>query len=133
MGAFGYALRVSAVRKPQVAWLSFCPLGISTHHKQKHTMKAKELFREIFILAVRLFALILFYLGVKALTAPIFIAGDPPFHPLSAQGMIAAVIYFAAGFWLFKGPVIRWAYPGTTPSESKTEDVGGASPLKSDA
>ena len=27
MGAFRYALRVSAVRKPQVAWLSFCPLG----------------------------------------------------------------------------------------------------------
>ena len=96
-------------------------------------MKTKELFREIFTLAVRLLALILFYHGVKALTAPLFVPGDPPFHPLSAEGLIAAIIYFAAGFWLFKGPVIRWAYPEATPSESKTENVGGASPLKADA
>jgi hypothetical protein len=97
-------------------------------------MKTKELFREIFTLAVRLLALILFYNGVKALTAPILIpTSDLPFHPLTAEGMIAAVIYFAAGFWLFKGPVIRWAYPEAVTPESKAEDVSGTSPLKADA
>jgi len=97
-------------------------------------MKTKELFKEIFTLAVRLVALILFYHGVKALTAPGLVPGSYlQFNPLSAEGLIAAVIYFAAGFWLFKGPVIRWAYPEATTSESKTEDVGETSPLKADA
>jgi hypothetical protein len=96
-------------------------------------MKTKELFREIFTLAVRLLALILFYRGVQALTAPVLIPADPPFHPLSVQGLMAAVIYFAAGLWLFKGPVIRWAYPEGTASESQTEGIGEASPLKADA
>lgn len=96
-------------------------------------MKTKELFSEIFTLAVRLLALILFYQGIKALTAPIFVPGAPPFHPLSAEGVIAAIIYFAAAFWLFKGPLIRWAYPESATHESKAEDVGTASPLKAGA
>ena len=90
-------------------------------------MKTKELFNEIFTLAVRLLALILFYHGIKALTAPMLIQGYPPFHPLSVEGLIAAIIYFATAFWLFKGPVIRWAYPESATHESKAGDVGTAS------
>ena len=41
MGAFRYALRVSAVRQSRVAWLSFCPLGRLAHHMSS-TVKPNE-------------------------------------------------------------------------------------------
>jgi hypothetical protein len=95
-------------------------------------MNTKELFRELFVLAVRLFALVLFYHGVRALTAPRLLP-DGSLHPLSAEGLISAVIYFAAAFWLFKGPVIRWAYPKPATPESRADDISKASPQKAES
>jgi hypothetical protein len=88
-------------------------------------MKTKELFREIFILAVRLLGLVMIYRGVRVLTA---------FEPFRAGAdFIGAVIYFVAAFVLIRGTIVHWAYPEAVTPESKAEDVGSASPQKADA
>jgi len=87
-------------------------------------MKTKELFREIFILAVRLLGLVMIYRGARELTA---------FEPFRiGEDFMAAVIYFVAAFVLIRGTIVRWAYPEAVPPESKAEDVGPASPQKAD-
>jgi len=87
-------------------------------------MKIKDLFREILVLAVRLLALFLFYKGVTALTG----RDEPLFRTLSPGGVVSAVIYFAAAFWLVKGPVIRWACPEPVAPASEAGVESIASP-----
>jgi hypothetical protein len=90
-------------------------------------MKLKELFREIFILAVRLLSLYLFYRGVMVLVDSGSVSGrNPP------ERLISCVVCFAAAYWLFKGPVIRWAYPETKAGESKAGAAGDAAPQEAE-
>ena len=88
-------------------------------------MKTKEISREIFTLSVRLLGLVMIFYGVNSLAALVLVQ--------KVDYILTPVIYFAAAFWLFKGPVIRWVYPEPVTPEIKAEDVGTASPLKAHA
>ena len=85
-------------------------------------MKTKEIFREIFTLAVRLLGLVMIFYGINMLVASVAL--------LRMESILAAVIYFAAALWFFKGPVIRWVYPEPVTPEIKAEDLSAASALK---
>ena len=88
----------------------------------------QEIFKEIFVLIVRLLSLVLFCLGVLSLAAhPL------PTTPLWLEAIIPAAIYFAAAFWLFRGPVIGWAYPEAAASGSQASDTVTSSAQKPDA
>ncbi len=88
-------------------------------------MKTKELFREMFNLAVRLLGLVMLYQGIRALAFG---------HPV-ADAVSSAAVFVAAACWLFCGayPVARWAYPETGADEGAAQRVGASSPKKADA
>ena len=87
-------------------------------------MKTKELFREVFNLAMRLVGLLMLYQGVSALAIR-----------LSSDKIYTAVVFLVPAWWLLTGayPIARRAYPEAGEAETGAQVHGGASEKKADA
>lgn len=78
-------------------------------------MNSKNLFKDIFILAIRLLGLYFFYIGLKDLDVPAFmdltvLKGDNLDDVIST--LLPVIFNLAVGWWLFRNKFLaRWAYP----------------------